>query len=115
MNLGGPVVGAARGDVLVDVPEGAVVNRVDRHAAVVAPAAETRQLRTGAFDDAGFSLHLAQSVARHPASEANRGMQVVARDAVAERDVARLVHGDRAHPAIVPITGRESLLLVHGG
>ncbi len=41
---GTPVKIAAGLQVLVCVPEGAVVNRVDAHATIVAPAAETRQL-----------------------------------------------------------------------
>src|SRR6185437_5122288 len=35
-----PVEGAIRGDVLVRVPEGATIGRVNRHRAVVAPTAE---------------------------------------------------------------------------
>src|SRR5438093_351695 len=42
-------------------------------------------------------------------------MHVAAGDVVAERDVARLVHGNRTHPAIVPVAGREGPLLIHSG
>src|SRR5205085_10242251 len=53
-----PVEGAAALQVFGRVPERAVVHRVDRHGAVVAPAREVAAaLRAGALDNRGFGLH----------------------------------------------------------
>ena len=49
-----PVEGAAAEEVLVGVPEGAVVDWVDGHGAVVSPTIEVTQLRTRACENKLF-------------------------------------------------------------
>src|SRR5207249_1001672 len=86
-----PVEGAVRGEVLVRVPECAVVGRIDTHARVVAPAAEGGRLRAVAVDDRPLALrHHAERIAREPPGVVDSRMEAGARDAEAERDVAVL-------------------------
>src|SRR3954454_16140336 len=65
-----PVERACGLQVLGRVPEGAVVNRVNRYRAVVAPAAQTSGLRAAARNDARLCAERARCVARCARSEA---------------------------------------------
>ncbi len=58
-NPGAPIEGATALEVFRGVPEGAVVNRVNRHGGVIAPAAEVAQLRAGPGLYDRFGLHRA--------------------------------------------------------
>src|SRR5262249_7110800 len=104
------------GVVLVHVPERTVVEGVDGHVRVVAPARVGRRLDTGAVDDRAFAQgHLPEWVAGEPARVADgREHSGPGDDAVAEADVALLVHGDAAHPAMDAVAGRVRPLLVEG-
>src|SRR5512133_794183 len=107
-------------EVLLRVPEHAVVARVDGQVAVVAPAALDLGLWAGAGirDLLGLG-HLAQRVAGRLAGVADRRVVVRARSAVAGGDVAVLVLSDAAHPAperVGRAVGRRvGALLVDGG
>src|SRR6266542_4425339 len=96
----GPDDDRVHGEVLLRVPEGAVVGRVHGQVAVVAPAPLDLRLRAGAGERDLLDLgHLAKRVACGPAGVADRRVVVGPGRAVAEGDVAVLVLGDAAHPA----------------
>src|SRR5207244_10488437 len=89
---------APRGQVLVRVPEGAVVDRIDVQRAVVAPALVA--LRPAARHDRGLGdRHRPRRVGGPTARIADTGIDGRARDAVAERPVAAAVHRAAAEPA----------------
>src|SRR5919109_3001413 len=86
--------------VLVDVPEGAVVDGVDVHRGVVAPAGAAG-LRARAVNQHTLAEgHLAQRIALQPAGIADARVDCLAGHAVPEAHVAPLVHRDAAHPAM---------------
>ena len=89
-----PVKAAAGSQILGGVPEGAVVRRVDAHAAVVAPAVETSGLGPGTLNNAVFAFERPQRIAGHAAGITDGGVNAAARGAVSHGDVARLVHAD---------------------
>src|SRR5207253_9590951 len=102
------------GVVLVDVPERAVVRRIDVHVGVVAPARVRRPLHAGAVDDGSLAEgHLAERVPEEAAGVADAGIDRRAVDhAVAQRHVALRVLRDRAHPPVHPVVRYEGPLLV---
>src|SRR5438874_420007 len=115
----GPDQDDVLGEVLLRVPERAVVARVDGEVAVVAPAALDLGLRTGArVADLLRRGHLTQRVAGGPARVAHGREVVRPRGAVAEGDVAVAVLGDAAHPPPEwvrrRVVGRVGALLVDG-
>src|ERR687896_2164627 len=104
-----------RGDrvVLVGVPEAAVVDRVDVHGGVVAPAGRRVGLGARALHDRAFALgHLVGHVVAEPARVADAGIGGLAGHAVAEGHVAPLVLGDAAHPAVQVVGRGVGALLV---
>src|SRR5439155_25071683 len=106
-----PVEGTVRRDVFVGVPEGAVVDWIDRHRAVVAPATQAAGLGAGPGDDRSLALrHRPRRVAGQAACVANLWVQRAAADAVAESDISRCVLGDAAHPSIVGVRRVRALL-----
>ena len=92
-------------------PESAVVDRIDRHAAVVAPSGVTG-LR--AVTDTGqqviFSLHRPQGIVWRSSGITNRRAHRTAGDAIAQAYVAILIHSNATHPAEVGIRRKGSLL-----
>src|SRR5262249_50846472 len=110
-NARAPVEAAAGLQVLVGVPEGAVVHRVHRHRAVVAPAMEVTRLRAHPGLQRRLALrHLPKGVTCQPSGVADSWAYRTAGDAIAKGDIARLIHGDAAHPAVVGV-GRVRPLL----
>src|SRR5205823_8469047 len=90
----------ARGLVLLRVPEGAVVDRVDGHVAVVAPAAKPTVLASLAREERRLALcELVRRIGREAARVADPRHDRRARGAEAERQVAVLVHRGASHPA----------------
>src|SRR5262249_49861863 len=63
-----PVECAVGFQVFICVPEGAIVHRIDRHGAVVAPAVQSPGLRPDTSLDDILSLHCAQSIGGKPSS-----------------------------------------------
>lgn len=65
-----PVETARRVVVLLGVPEGAVINRIHRHVAVIAPTVNGVDLGTRAVEEMSFTLSelFSGSVASRPAS-----------------------------------------------
>ncbi|MCG3195479.1 MAG: hypothetical protein DIJKHBIC_04762 [Thermoanaerobaculia bacterium] len=112
-----PTDGARGRHVLVHVPEGAIVDGVDVHRCVVAPALAAR-LGTRSRDDHPFALrHGAEWVSREAARVLDAGIGGGTRGAVAECHVADPIHGDRAHPAVDPVSqagGVRAFLVDHG-
>src|SRR6185436_17934527 len=108
------------GEVLLRVPERAVVARVDGDIAVVAPASLGLGLRAGAGvrDLLGLG-ELPERVAGRAAGVPDRRIVVRPGRAEAGGDVALLVLGDRAHPAPdrigEAVGGRVGALLVDRG
>src|ERR1043166_5614247 len=94
------------------IPEGAVVAWVDRDRRIIAPAVQRLELRTCTLDDANLTAEFAQRVARRAAGVANSGIQIVARYAVADSEVAGLVHGRASHPAVIAVGRRVGALLI---
>ena len=81
---------ARRGVILLRVPEGALVDRIHREQAVVAPASRRMGLRSGADDDVGFALcHLTRRIAGQPAGVADRRRGRRTGDAVARARCCR--------------------------
>ena len=107
----GPVEASRGREVLVGVPEGAVVGWVNAGAAVVAPAGETAGLGSAALIEDRFCFKGAEWVAGHAAGEANRGIDGAAGDAEAEAEIVRCVCGHAAHPTAIRI-GCVGALLV---
>src|SRR5260370_18196797 len=60
-----PVERTGGGQILVRVPEGAVIDRVNADAAVVAPAVQGTGLRSAAPEDEVLRLHRPQSTRCH--------------------------------------------------
>src|SRR5208337_548680 len=104
--------------VLVHVPEGTVIGRVNYHSGIVAPTvARVRggSLRASAGHEGGFALHGAQRIAGHSAGKANTRMDGAAGRAVSQPDIATLILGHACHPAIGGIRGKSSLLIERDG
>ncbi len=111
-----PVEGAAGGDVLICVPEGAVVHRVDRHRRVVTPAVEAKALDAGPVDNDRLALgQRPQGVTGEPAGHRDARCQTGPRQAVTRGQVAARVHRHRAHPPVVGVGGERALLIERGG
>src|SRR5262249_768820 len=109
----------ARGrDVLIGVPEGAVIGRVDRDAAVVAPAREAERpgLRAGSGDDRALPLgHRPRKITGQPSGVADLRVGRAAGEAKAQAHIAGLIHGEAAHPAVVSVGRIGALLKDRGG
>ena len=87
--------------VLIGVPEGALVYRINRHGAIVTPAAIRSRVHARAFHNRGFRLHGSQRVAIFVDGVANGGFgDSGIGDAVAEGDVTGAIHGNTAHPTV---------------
>ncbi len=115
-DTGGPVERAGGFYVLLGKPEGAIVNRIDLHGAVVAPAIAGAFLNAGAGDDVEFRFHGSGRIARSSAGNTHGRIKSTGGTDDAEADglVTGGVHGGRAHPAIRGIR-RERTLLRDGG
>ena len=66
-NTRAPVEGACRRIVLVRVIEGAIVHRINRHVAVIAPSVGGASLAAGAVKKMLFARQDVQSIGRQPA------------------------------------------------
>src|SRR5207253_865019 len=87
-------------EVLLRVPERAVVRWVEAQVAVVTPASLDLRLGTGAGPGDLFGLrHLAERIARHPSGVPHRREVVRPGRAETDRDVAGMVHRYAPHPA----------------
>src|SRR6185369_6479116 len=80
--------------------------------AVVAPAARAVELGPRPLDDARLLPHLSERVGGVARHVPDRRPRREARHAVAERDVAGLVHRDAAHPPMVAVVRTVGALLV---
>src|SRR5262249_39010363 len=112
---GAPVEAARRLQVLVRVPERAIVDGVDGHRAVVPPAAEAPRLRPDTGRQGVLGLHRPRRVADEATGVADAWPYAAARDAIAEEHVALLVLGDRPHPARGRVGGERPRLEEGGG
>ena len=83
-----PVERAARLEVLIRVPERAVVQRIDGHGAVIAPSTEIRELRTAARLNNVLRLHCARRIGREPPGVPDRRENTAAGRAVAQRYIS---------------------------
>src|ERR1019366_2548171 len=108
-----PVKRAVHLEVLVRVPERAVVHGIDGHGAVIAPSTEPCELRTAARLNNGLRLHCAQRIGREPPGVPDRRENTAAGRAVAQRNIPLLVHGDAPHPAVSSIRRSERPLLIN--
>ncbi len=110
-----PVERAVGRQVLVRVPEGAVIDRVHRHRGVVAPTVDGKGLNTRPRGQRRLPLRQrAEWVAGQPAGQRDAGVDCVADDAVAGGDVSARVHGRRTHPSIPGVWGEGALLIQRG-
>src|SRR4051794_8603412 len=69
-----PVEGAIGFQILSCVPEGAIINRINCHCAVITPAVQRPGLRSAAGLNDVLSLHCAESVGGKPTSVTNTGL-----------------------------------------
>src|SRR5207248_10525446 len=107
-----PIERATARNVLVGVPEGAIVGRIDSQRAVVAPSRKIRTgLRARPIDNDSLTLihHAGRTRSRSP-SVMNFRMNRASGNAETECHVAALVHGNATHPAIVRIGSVGTLL-----
>src|SRR5204863_4054467 len=98
-----PVKRTVSCQVFVRVPESAVIGRVDAHTAVVTPATASVGLRSCAFHDAVLALHRARWIGGHAARITNSREIAAAGSTVSHSNVTRLIHRDRAHPAVLRV------------
>jgi hypothetical protein len=102
--------------ILGGVPEGAVVCWVYHHLRVVAPASARAGLRACARDKGFLTLrHLAKRVGNEPARVADRWVHGCAGGAETYSNVALVVHGYAAHPAVRAVAWRVCALLEDRG
>ena len=80
-----------------------MVDRVERHAAVVAPAIPGAQLDADAGLHFNLGAHCAGRIARQTAGDVDARENRRARFTVAQRDVAIFVHCDRRQPAVAGV------------
>ena len=86
--------------VLVRVPEGAVVHRVNAHGAVIAPAVAGAGLAAGAGKESRLPLgQCVDRVGREPPGITDLREDGRGRGAETHREVATVVHRGAAHPA----------------
>ena len=97
--------------ILVDIPECAIVRRVNAQRAVIAPAIQAVGLRPRAFDNAAFGFERAQWIARNTSRIAHRRMDAAAGSAVAEANVSGLIHGRATHPPVSGVRCKGSQLI----
>ena len=83
-----PVERAARLEVLIRVPERAVVHRINGHGAVIAPSIQICELRTGARLNNVLRLHCAHRIGGQPPRVPYRRVNTAAGRAVAQRDIS---------------------------
>src|ERR1700675_2750474 len=96
--------------VFLRIPECAVVNRVDGHAAVISPTVETSCLgATSGKDEARFGLHGAQWIRDRPARVADSWMYATTGIAIANQHVSDFVHCYASHPAEVRVRCKGAL------
>lgn len=98
--------------IFVDVPEGAIVGRVNRHIRVISPAI-THCLRPRTIDQHALAQgHLPRRVVLESASVADARKDICrVGDTVAQGQVALLVHSDTPHPAVHAISRSVGTLL----
>src|SRR5207249_3989870 len=99
--------------VLVHVPERTVVCGVHIHRGIVAPTGVGGRLYTRAINDDTFAQSkLAQRIATEPSAIADTRIDIRSVNyAIAQSDVAFLIHGDAAHPTMHSVIGRIGTLL----
>src|SRR2546430_16828373 len=71
--------------------------------AVVTPATASVGLRSCAFHDAVLALHRARWIGGHAARITNSREIAAAGSTVSHSNVTRLIHRDRAHPAVLRV------------
>src|SRR5262244_604004 len=109
-DAGTPVEFAVGLQVLVGIPKRTVIGGIYRHGAIIPPPAQTSCLRSRAFLNTCFNCQDARGISRSATGVANTGVEVVTGDTIAEREIAHLVHGDTAHPAVGRVRRISSLL-----
>ena len=77
-----------------------MVDRIERHPAVIAPTISTSNLHAGSCYHCCLRTHRVEGVCPQPTIDVNTWLDRSARLAVAERNVLVLVHGDRSHPPV---------------
>src|SRR5439155_19462822 len=91
-------------DVLLRVPEGAVIQRVDCQIAVVSPTSQRARLAAGAGKECRFTLSQdIERVGKEPPGVTDLRVHRCARSTVAESKISLLVHGRTTHPKPGPV------------
>lgn len=98
--------------VLIRIPERTIVHGIDAHTGIVTPPG-TPGLTARATEENGFRLHDPQEIGGNPTREADRWKYRGTRNAIPQCNVARSVHCDAAHPAMLRV-GAKRALLVNG-
>src|ERR1051326_420143 len=97
IDAGVPVEATGGLVVLLGVPDGAIVGRIDRHGRVVAPAIAGALLNAGALDDEFRRFHWVLRIRRYPSCVHHTGIKSRARGAEAKSDVTELILSHRSH------------------
>ena len=95
-----PVSAAGDRIIFVGVPEGEIIDRINRRHAVIAPASAGMGLVTAARDHDGFPLtEIVQCIPSQSASIADGRLLGRTRGRITDGHVPVLIHGDARHPA----------------
>src|SRR5258707_3888925 len=111
---GAPVETARGLQVLVRIIKGSIIAGVDRYSTVVAPSMQAARLRPAAGLEQSLGLESSERIARQPPGVVHTRILGAARGAVAQSNVAGLVHGNTTHPARRAVR-RVGCLLHHRG
>ena len=99
-NASGPTGATGRGIIFVHMPERTTVTRIDKHCAVIAPAATGAGLMTASSDERRFALrHVIERITGQTAGITDARVDGGARGGITDCDVALPVHVDAGHPA----------------
>src|SRR5258708_35758494 len=96
---GAPVETARGLQVLVRIIKGAIIAGVDRYSTVVAPSMQAARLRPAAGLEQSLGLESSERIARQPPGVVHTRILGAARGAVAQSNVAGLVHVNTTHPS----------------
>ncbi len=105
-----PAVRVRRGQILIDIPEGAIVAWVNLHGGVIAPP-RVSGLGTRSFPKARLARHSSERVGWNPARISHCWINRAARNGISKRDVSCLIHSRAPHPPEAVVGSVGSLLI----
>src|SRR5947207_10639979 len=95
----GPPISASHGIIFLGVPKGAVVHWINRHCAVISPAAVSTGLAARSIKEMNLALgQRIHRIIKQPASITNLGENRRVGSAKAHGQIAREIQRDASHP-----------------